>query len=114
MPPSLGERRIRLGRCTLRALAERPTSRSIKSSCSLIYLITLTIMIHMAKDWQVLSRLGRGGAGVVMGAPVVGQDGGVEGPFQLPPPPRLSSGGQTFLPPLVPRHGSTKQMVQFF
>jgi hypothetical protein len=71
-------------------------------------------MLHMAKDWQVLSRLGGGGAVEIMRARLVEQDVVVEGPFELPPLARLSSEDQTFVAAFVRCHGSIKQMEQLF
>ncbi len=71
-------------------------------------------MIDMAKDWQVLSRLGMGSAVEIMRARLVEQDVVVEGPFELPPLARLSSEDQTFVAAFVRCHGSIKQMEQFF
>src|SRR5882672_528200 len=72
------------------------------------------MILHMAKDWQVLSRLGMGSAVEIMRARLVEQDVVVEGPFELPPLARLSSEDQTFVAAFVRCHGSIKQMEQFF
>src|SRR5262249_18884160 len=69
---------------------------------------------HMAKDWQVLSRLGVGSAVEILRARLVEQDVVVEGPFELPPLARLSSEDQTFVAAFVRCHGSIKQMEQLF
>jgi len=71
-------------------------------------------MIHMAKEWQVLSRLGAGGAVEILRARLVEQDVVVEGPFELPPLARLSTEDQTFVAAFVRCHGSIKQMEQLF
>lgn len=71
-------------------------------------------MIHMSKEWQVLSRLGGGGPVEILRARLVEQDVVVEGPFELPPLARLSSEDQTFVAAFVRCHGSIKQMEQFF
>ena len=71
-------------------------------------------MIHMAKDWHVLSKLGDGGAVEIIRARLVDQDVVVEGPFELPPLARLSSEDQTFVAAFVRCHGSIKQMEQLF
>jgi hypothetical protein len=71
-------------------------------------------MINMAKDWQVLIRLGAGSALEIMRARLVEQDVVVEGPFELPPLARLSSEDQTFVAAFVRCHGSIKQMEQLF
>jgi len=71
-------------------------------------------MIHMSKDWQVLSRLGAGSAVEILRARLVEQDVVVEGPFELPPLARLSSEDQTFVAAFVRCHGSIKQMEQLF
>jgi hypothetical protein len=68
----------------------------------------------MAKDWQVLIRLGAGSAVEIMRARLVDQDVVVEGPFELPPLARLSAEDQTFVAAFVRCHGSIKQMEQFF
>ena len=72
------------------------------------------MIIHMAKDWRVLSGLGAGGAVEILRARLVGQDVVVEGPFELPPLARLSSEDQTFVAAFVRCHGSIKQMEQLF
>ena len=71
-------------------------------------------MIHMVKDWQVLSKLSDGTAVEIMRARLVEQDVVVEGPFELPPLARLSSEDQTFVAAFVRCHGSIKQMEQLF
>jgi hypothetical protein len=71
-------------------------------------------MIHMSKEWQVLSRLGAGSAVEILRARLVEQDVVVEGPFELPPLARLSSEDQTFVAAFVRCHGSIKQMEQLF
>ena len=71
-------------------------------------------MIHMNKEWQVLSKLGAGGAVEILRARLVEQDVVVEGPFELPPLARLSSEDQTFVAAFVRCHGSIKQMEQLF
>jgi len=71
-------------------------------------------MIHMSKDWQVLSRLGAGSTVEILRARLVEQDVVVEGPFELPPLARLSSEDQTFVAAFVRCHGSIKQMEQVF
>jgi hypothetical protein len=71
-------------------------------------------MIHMSKEWQVLSRLGAGSAVEILRARLVEQDVVVEGPFELPPLARLSSEDQTFVAAFVRCHGSIKQMEQVF
>src|SRR5256885_10099446 len=71
-------------------------------------------MLHMAKDWQVLSRLSAGTAVEIIRARLVEQDVLVEGPFELPPLARLSSEDQTFVAAFVRCHGSIKQMEQLF
>ena len=71
-------------------------------------------MIHMSKDWQVLSKLGAGSAVEILRARLVEQDVVVEGPFELPPLARLSSEDQTFVAAFVRCHGSIKQMEQLF
>ena len=71
-------------------------------------------MIHMIKEWQVLSRLGAGNAVEILRARLVEQDVVVEGPFELPPLARLSSEDQTFVAAFVRCHGSIKQMEQLF
>jgi hypothetical protein len=71
-------------------------------------------MIHMSKDWQVLSRLGAGSEVEILRARLVEQDVVVEGPFELPPLARLSSEDQTFVAAFVRCHGSIKQMEQLF
>ena len=86
----------------------------IKSIHDLIYLIDEPIILHMAKDWQVLIRLGAGSAVEIMRARLVEQDVVVEGPFELPPLARLSSEDQTFVAAFVCCHGSIKQMEQLF
>jgi hypothetical protein len=68
----------------------------------------------MTKEWQVLSRLGAGGAVEILRARLVEQDVVVEGPFELPPLARLSSEDQTFVAAFVRCHGSIKQMEQLF
>ena len=70
--------------------------------------------MHIAKDWQVLIRLGAGSAVEIMRARLVEQDVVVEGPFELPPLARLSSEDQTFVAAFVCCHGSIKQMEQLF
>ena len=71
-------------------------------------------MIHMSKDWQVLSKLGAGSAVEILRARLVEQDVVVEGPFELPPLARLSSEDQTFVAAFVRCHGSIKQVEQLF
>src|SRR5256885_16949346 len=71
-------------------------------------------MLHMAKDWQVLSRLSAGTAVEIIRARLVEQDVLVEGPFELPPLARLSSEDQTFVAAFVRCHGSITQMEQLF
>jgi hypothetical protein len=71
-------------------------------------------MLHMSKEWQVLSRLGAGSAVEILRARLVEQDVVVEGPFELPPLARLSSEDQTFVAAFVRCHGSIKQMEQLF
>ena len=71
-------------------------------------------MIHMSKDWQVLSKLGAGSAVEILRARLVEQDVVVEGPFELPPLARLSSEDQTFVAAFVRCHGSIKQMEKYF
>jgi len=71
-------------------------------------------MIHMSKEWQVLSKLGAGSAVEILRARLVDQDVVVEGPFELPPLARLSSEDQTFVAAFVRCHGSIKQMEQLF
>jgi hypothetical protein len=71
-------------------------------------------MMHMSKDWQVLSKLSAGGAVEILRARLVDQDVVVEGPFELPPLARLSSEDQTFVAAFVRCHGSIKQMEQLF
>jgi len=71
-------------------------------------------MIHMSKEWQVLSKLGAGSAVEILRARLVEQDVVVEGPFELPPLARLSSEDQTFVAAFVRCHGSIKQMEQLF
>ena len=71
-------------------------------------------MIHMSKEWQVLSRLGAGSPVEILRARLVEQDVVVEGPFELPPLARLSSEDQTFVAAFVRCHGSIKQMEQLF
>ena len=68
----------------------------------------------MAKDWQVLSRIGAGSEVEILRARLVEQDVVVEGPFELPPLARLSSEDQTFVAAFVRCHGSIKQMEQLF
>ena len=80
----------------------------------LTYLIQKPTMIHMSKEWQVLSRLGAGSAVEILRARLVEQDVVVEGPFELPPLARLSSEDQTFVAAFVRCHGSIKQMEQLF
>jgi hypothetical protein len=72
------------------------------------------IMIHMVKEWHVLSSLGAGSAVEILRARLVDQDVIVEGPFELPPLARLSSEDQTFIAAFVRCHGSIKQMEQLF
>ena len=71
-------------------------------------------MLHMSKEWQVLSKLGAGSAVEILRARLVEQDVVVEGPFELPPLARLSSEDQTFVAAFVRCHGSIKQMEQLF
>ena len=71
-------------------------------------------MFHMSKEWQVLSKLGAGGAVEILRARLVEQDVVVEGPFELPPLARLSSEDQTFVAAFVRCHGSIKQVEQLF
>ena len=71
-------------------------------------------MIHMGKEWQVLSKLGAGSAVEILRARLVEQDVVVEGPFELPPLARLSSEDQTFVAAFVRCHGSIKQVEQLF
>ena len=68
----------------------------------------------MSKEWQVLSKLGAGGAVEILRARLVEQDVVVEGPFELPPLAQLSSEDQTFVAAFVRCHGSIKQMEQYF
>src|SRR5215471_6502511 len=72
------------------------------------------MMIHMGKDWQVLSRLGGGSTVEIMRARLVEHDVVVEGPFELPPLARLSAEDQTFVAAFVRCHGSIKEMEQLF
>src|SRR5438067_9164645 len=74
----------------------------------------MPIVLHMSKEWQVLSKLGAGGAVEILRARLVEQDVVVEGPFELPPLARLSSEDQTFVAAFVRCHGSIKQMEQLF
>jgi len=71
-------------------------------------------MLHMSKEWQVLSKLGAGSAVEILRARLVEQDVVVEGPFELPPLARLSSEDQTFVAAFVRCHGSIKQVEQLF
>lgn len=71
-------------------------------------------MIHVSKEWHVLSKLGAGSAVEILRARLVEQDVVVEGPFELPPLARLSSEDQTFVAAFVRCHGSIKQMEQLF
>jgi len=74
----------------------------------------MPMILHMSKDWQVLSRLGAGSNVEILRARLVEQDVVVEGPFELPPLARLSSEDQTFVAAFVRCHGSIKQMEQLF
>jgi len=71
-------------------------------------------MLHMSKEWQVLSKLSAGSAVEILRARLVEQDVVVEGPFELPPLARLSSEDQTFVAAFVRCHGSIKQVEQLF
>src|SRR5207244_13573868 len=83
--------------------------RSINSSFDLISLIPVPIMLHMSKEWQVLSKLGAGSPVEILRARLVEQDVVVEGPFELPPLARLSREDQTFVAAFVRCHGSIQQ-----
>src|SRR5439155_13154844 len=87
---------------------------SIKSSYGLNYLIHEQIILHMSKEWHVLSKLCAGRAVEILRARLVEQDVVVEGPFELPPLARLSSEDQTFVAAFVRCHGSIKQVEQLF
>jgi hypothetical protein len=71
-------------------------------------------MLHMSKEWQVLSKLSAGSAVEILRARLVEHDVVVEGPFELPPLARLSSEDQTFVAAFVRCHGSIKQVEQLF
>ena len=74
----------------------------------------MPILIHMSKEWQVLSKLSAGSAVEILRARLVEQDVVVEGPFELSPLARLSSEDQTFVAAFVRCHGSIKQVEQLF
>src|SRR5437762_14177485 len=72
------------------------------------------MILHMAKEWQVLSKLTAGSAVEIERVRLVDQDVAIEGPFELPPLARLSSEDQTFVAAFVRCHGSIKQVEQLF
>jgi hypothetical protein len=72
------------------------------------------MILNMAKEWQVLSRLAGGASVEIERVRLVEQDVAIEGPFELPPLARLSSEDQTFVAAFVRCHGSIKRMEQLF
>src|SRR2546421_2761041 len=65
-------------------------------------------------DWQELTRLTQGKAGVVVRVRLADGDSAVEGRFELPQLCRLNLEDQVFVTAFVRCHGSIKEMERIF
>ena len=68
----------------------------------------------MAKDWQELTRISRGGPLLVERVRFLESDIALEGSFELPPLARLTLEDQIFVTAFVRSHGSIKDMEELF
>ena len=68
----------------------------------------------MAKDWQELTKISRGGPLLVERVRLLESDIALEGSFELPPLARLTLEDQIFITAFVRSHGSIKDMEELF
>lgn len=68
----------------------------------------------MAKDWQELTKISRGGPLLVERVRLLESDIALEGSFELPPLARLTLEDQIFVTAFVRSHGSIKDMEELF
>jgi hypothetical protein len=68
----------------------------------------------MAKDWQELTKISRGGPLLVERVRLLDSDIALEGSFELPPLARLTLEDQIFITAFVRSHGSIKDMEELF
>ncbi|MGD9345038.1 MAG: DUF2089 domain-containing protein [Candidatus Aminicenantes bacterium] len=68
----------------------------------------------MAKDWQELTKISRGGPLIVERVRLLESDIALEGSFELPPLARLTLEDQIFITAFVRSHGSIKDMEELF
>jgi hypothetical protein len=68
----------------------------------------------MAKDWQELTKISRGGPLLVERVRLLDSDIALEGSFELPPLARLTIEDQIFITAFVRSHGSIKDMEVLF
>lgn len=68
----------------------------------------------MAKDWQELTKISRGGPLVVERVRLSESEIALEGSFDLPPLARLTLEDQIFVTAFVRSHGSIKDMEELF
>ena len=68
----------------------------------------------MAKDWQELTKISRGGPVLVERVRLLESDIALEGSFELPPLARLTLEDQIFVTAFVRSHGSIKDMEELF
>jgi hypothetical protein len=68
----------------------------------------------MAKDWQELTKISRGGPLLVERVRLLEGDIALEGSFELPPLARMTIEDQIFVTAFVRSHGSIKDMEELF
>jgi hypothetical protein len=68
----------------------------------------------MAKDWQELTKISRGGPLLVERVRLIESNIALEGSFELPPLARLTLEDQIFITAFVRSHGSIKDMEELF
>lgn len=68
----------------------------------------------MAKDWQELTKISRGGPLLVERVRLLESDIALEGSFELPPLARLTLEDQIFVTAFIRSHGSIKDMEELF
>jgi len=68
----------------------------------------------MAKDWQELTKISRGGPLLVERVRLLDSDIALEGSFELPPLARLILEDQIFITAFVRSHGSIKDMEALY